>query len=153
VLRILSFEQARGAVDMETILVIAASFGLGTAIERSGLAASIATGIHGGLGAFGPRGVLIGVVVATVALTELLSNNAAAALMLPIALASAGAIGADPRSFAIATAIAASISFLTPIGYQTNMMVYGPGGYTLADYLRLGAPLSVTSVLLLALLA
>jgi di/tricarboxylate transporter len=153
VLRIVSFEQARGAVDMETILVIAASFGLGTAIETSGLAAKLAGAIHEGLGAFGPRGVLIGIVVATVALTELLSNNAAAALMLPIALAAATAIGADPRSFAIATTIAASISFLTPIGYQTNMMVYGPGGYTLADYLRLGAPLSVTSVLLLALLA
>ena len=91
--------------------------------------------------------MLLGIVVATVMLTEFISNNAAAALMFPIAMATATQLGADPRTFAIAVAVAASNSFLTPIGYQTNTMVYGPGGYRFSDYVRLGAPLTIASVL------
>jgi len=91
--------------------------------------------------------VLLGVVLATVALTELITNNAAAALVFPIALSSAAALEVDPRGFALAVAIAASASFLTPIGYQTNTMVYGPGGYRFGDYARLGAPLTLMVIL------
>ena len=97
--------------------------------------------------------MLLGLVLATVVLTEFISNNAAAALMFPIAMASAQQVGADPRAFAIAVAISASNSFLTPIGYQTNTMVYGPGGYRFSDYARLGAPLTVVSVLVVVLTA
>ena len=86
-------------------------------------------------------------------LTEFISNNAAAALMFPIAMATANEIGADPRAFAIAVAISASSSFLTPIGYQTNTMVYGPGGYRFSDYARLGAPLTLISVVIVVLAA
>jgi di/tricarboxylate transporter len=89
---------------------------------------------------------LLGIVVATLILTEFISNNAAAALMFPIAMATAEQIGANPRTFAIVIAVAASSSFLTPIGYQTNTMVYGPGGYRFADYARLGFPLTIVSV-------
>ena len=71
-------------------------------------------------------------------LTELVTNNAAALLMLPVAVATAESVGLDPRGAAIAIAVAASASFLSPIGYQTNMMVYGPGGYRFTDYARLG---------------
>ena len=90
--------------------------------------------------------MLLGIVVATVVLTEFISNNAAAALMFPIAMATADQLGANPRPFAIAIAVAASSSFLTPIGYQTNTMVYGPGGYRFGDYVRLGAPLTVAVI-------
>jgi di/tricarboxylate transporter len=79
---------------------------------------------------------------ATLVLTEFISNNAAAALLFPVATAAAAEAGGDPRRFAIAVAIAASCSFLTPIGYQTNTMIYGPGGYRFGDYWRLGAPLT-----------
>jgi di/tricarboxylate transporter len=127
--------------------VIAASFGLGAAIERSGLAASLGRAIVELASGLGWRFVLLGIVTATVVLTEFISNNAAAALMFPIAMATASQVGADPRAFAIAVAISASNSFLTPIGYQTNTMVYGPGGYRFSDYLRLGAPLTIASVL------
>jgi di/tricarboxylate transporter len=137
---------ARRWVDVDVIALIAASFGIGAAIDSSGLAESLASGLVGVSGAEHGRWALAVVVLATMALTEFLSNNAAAALMLPIALSTAGAVHGDPRAFAIAVAIGASCSFLTPIGYQTNTMVFGPGGYRFGDYARLGAPLTALSL-------
>lgn len=147
VLGVLTGGEARAAIDLEVILVIAAAFGIGAAMEASGLAETLATGLVDGLAWLGPTGVLLGVIVATVALTELITNNAAAVLVFPIALSTANQLALDPRPFAIAIAIAASASFLTPIGYQTNTMVYGPGGYRFGDYARLGLPLTVLVVL------
>ena len=143
----ISARTARDSIEIDVLVVIAASFGLGAAIEESGLAASLGREIVELFSGLGWRFVLFGIVVATVVLTEFISNNAAAALMFPIAMATATQVGADPRSFAIAVAISASNSFLTPIGYQTNTMVYGPGGYRFSDYVRLGAPLTIASVL------
>ncbi len=143
----ISARTARDAVEIDVLVVIAASFGLGAAIEASGLAASLGRAIVEVFSGLGWRFVLFGIVAATVLLTEFISNNAAAALMFPIAMATANQVGADPRAFAIAVAISASNSFLTPIGYQTNTMVYGPGGYRFSDYVRLGAPLTIASVL------
>jgi di/tricarboxylate transporter len=143
VLRVLSAAEARNAIDLNIIVLIAASFGLGNAIEASGLAAEAASLVVGPLGDFGDIGLLVGVLVATVLLTELITNNAAAVLMFPIAIATALEAGLDPRPFAIAIAIAASASFLTPIGYQTNTIVYGMGGYRFADFARVGLPLTI----------
>ena len=84
-------------------------------------------------------------------LTELITNNAAAVLVFPIAISTAAAAGLDPRPFAVTVAVAASASFLTPVGYQTNTMVYGPGGYRFLDYLRLGLPMSVLVLLFVSL--
>jgi di/tricarboxylate transporter len=95
--------------------------------------------------------VLLGLVLATIVLTELVTNSAAAVLMFPVAVAAAEAAGLDTRSTAIAIAVTASASFLTPIGYQTNIMVYGPGGYRFSDYARLGAPLSLTVIAVVVL--
>ena len=145
-LGVLTPGEARDAVDLDVIVLIAASFGIGAAIESSGLAAALAAGLISVASGFGPLALLFGVVIATVALTELITNNAAAVLIFPIAIATATAAGLDPRPFAIAITIAASASFLTPIGYQTNTMVYGPGGYRFSDYARLGAPLTVLVV-------
>ncbi len=143
----LSAQDARASLDIEVLVVIAASFGVGAAIEGSGLGAlighQVVTVTHG----LDWRWTLLGIVLATVVLTEFISNNAAAALMFPIAMATAIEVGADQRAFAIAVAIAASCSFVTPIGYQTNTMVYGPGGYRFGDYWRLGAPLTLVSVI------
>lgn len=148
-----SAQAARDSIEIEVLVVIAASFGLGAAIESSGLAGILGSGIVGVFSGLGWRFVLLGVVLATVLLTEFISNNAAAALLFPIAMAAAEQTGADPRTFAIAVAIAASLSFLTPIGYQTNTMVYGPGGYRFGDYWRLGLPLTVATVAIVVLLA
>jgi len=144
--RVLSAQAAREAVEIDVLIVIAASFGIGAAIEESGLAAALGHGIVEAFSAYGTRVVLLGIVLATVTLTEFISNNAAAALMFPIAMATANQLGADERAFAIAIAVAASNSFLTPIGYQTNTMVYGPGGYRFGDYVRLGAPLTAATI-------
>ncbi|MEZ4331443.1 MAG: SLC13 family permease [Myxococcota bacterium] len=144
--RVLSAQAARDAVEIDVLIVIAASFGIGAAIEASGLAAALGQGIVEGFSSFGNRVVLLGIVLATVMLTEFISNNAAAALMFPIAMATAEQLGVEPRSFAIAVAVAASNSFLTPIGYQTNTMVYGPGGYRFGDYIRLGLPLTLAAI-------
>jgi len=144
--RMLSPLEARRSIDLEVILVIASAFGIGAAMESSGLAQIVADGLVGAFEALGPRGVLLGIVLATVALTEMITNNAAALLMFPIAVATAAAGGLDPRGAAIAVAVAASASFLTPIGYQTNTMVYGPGGYRFTDYARLGLPLTLLVV-------
>lgn len=152
-LGVLTPAEARGAVDLEVIVLIAASFGLSAALEASGLAWLVAHALVDAFGVLGSVGVLLGVVVATVALTELVTNNAAAVLMFPIAVAAAREIGLEPRGFAMAIAIAASASFLTPIGYQTNTMVYGPGGYRFGDYARLGMPLTVVVVLTIVILA
>jgi di/tricarboxylate transporter len=141
--RVLSPLEARRAIDIEVIVVIASAFGLAAAMQASGLAATIATGLIDVFGGLGERGVLLGLVLATMILTELVTNNAAALLMLPIAVSAAAETGVDPRGAAIAVAVAASASFLSPIGYQTNMMVYGPGGYRFSDYARLGWVLSL----------
>ncbi|HVM14945.1 MAG TPA: SLC13 family permease [Egibacteraceae bacterium] len=139
----LTMREARDAVDLDVIVVIAAAFGLGEAVAVTGLADRLAGLLVDGFAVFGILGALAGIILATIMLTELITNNAAAVLMFPIALATADAVGADARGFAIAVAVAASASFLTPIGYQTNTMVYGLGGYRFTDYVRLGFPLTV----------
>ena len=144
--------EARRSVDIEVIVVIASAFGVAAAMEASGLAAQVADGLVGVFDALGPRGVLLGIVVATIVLTEMITNNAAALLMFPIAVATANAGALDPRGAAIAVAVSASASFLTPIGYQTNTMVYGPGGYRFGDYARLGLPLTLLVVAALVVL-
>jgi di/tricarboxylate transporter len=145
-LGILTPGEARNAVDLDVIVLIGAAFGIGAAIETSGLAAQIADALLSIGDQWGPLALLLGVVIATIVLTELITNNAAAVLIFPVAMATAMSAGLDPRPFAIAIAVAASASFLTPIGYQTNTMVYGPGGYRFGDYARLGAPLTLAVV-------
>ena len=149
---VLTPDEARRGVDLEVIGLIASAFGLAAAVESSGLAEAAADGMVGLLGGFGQYGILLGVILVTIALTELVTNNATALLMLPIAIAAAPMSGVDPRGMAIAVAIGASASFLTPIGYQTNTMVYGPGGYKFSDYVRLGAPLTIVTIVVLMLM-
>lgn len=145
--RVVSVTEARRSVNLNVVLTIAMSVSLGTAVAVSGLAAEMAV-VLGNLGdPFGDVGRLVAVLAATMILTELLSNNAAAALMLPVATATAIEAGLDPRSFAIVVLIGASCSFLSPIGYQTNLMVYGLGGYKFRDFTVVGAPLSLVTLI------
>jgi di/tricarboxylate transporter len=150
-LRVLTRTEARDSIDLEVVVAIAASFGLGAAMEASGLAEVLGDGLVTAFERLGDHGVLAGVLIGTVVLTELITNNAAAVLMFPIAFATATSAGMDPRPFAIAVAVGASASFLTPIGYQTNTMVYGMGGYRFSDFVRLGGALTPV-MLLIALL-
>ena len=149
-LRVLTPSEARRAVDINVLIVIAGSFGLGAAMTSSGLDNEIAALISP-LARWGDAVLLVGVLAATVCVTELVTNNTAAVLMFPIALAAASQAGLDPRGFAMAVAVGASASFLSPIGYQTNTMVYGMGGYRFTDFARAGLPLTMIMVLVVAL--
>ncbi len=144
---VLTASEARHAVDLDVILVSAGAFGLGAALEVSGLAAAGAQILVATFGAWSATGALLGIVLSTVLLISIITNNAAAVLMFPIAMSTASSLGLAQRPFAIAVAIAASASFLTPVAYQTNIMVYGPGGYRFGDYARLGLPLTALVVL------
>jgi len=153
VLRVISPREARRSVNLNVVLMMALSVPLGSAVAASGLAGEVAL-LLGHVGdPFGDIGRLGAVLIATMILTEPLSNNGAAAVMFPIAVATALDAGLDPRAFVVAVLIGASCSFLTPIGYQTNMMVYGLGGYRFGDFARLGAPLTlITAATTLAVL-
>jgi di/tricarboxylate transporter len=143
---VISVNEARRSVNLNVVLTIAMSISLGTAVSVSGLAAEMAA-VLGGMGdPLGAMGRLVAVLVATMILTELLSNNAAAALMLPVAIATALEAGLDPRAFALAVLVGASCSFLSPIGYQTNLMVYGLGGYRFRDFTVVGLPLTLATL-------
>jgi di/tricarboxylate transporter len=135
-----------GAVELPILLVIAASIGIGNAMESSGLATALAATVTGITTPLGLTATVIGIYLLTNLLTELITNNAAAVLMLPIALAAGLQTGLDPHTVAIIVAVAASASFLTPIGYQTNLMVMGAGRYKYTDYTKAGLP--VTLILL-----
>jgi di/tricarboxylate transporter len=143
----LSVGQARSAIDLQVLVVIASAFGLGTAVEVSGLASVIAGGLLQVTAPAGQLGALIGILLVTMLLTELLTNNAAAVLAFPLAVAAADQVGADIRPFAIVIALGASLSFLSPIGYQTNLMVYSLGGYRFGDFARLGGPITVLVII------
>lgn len=138
--------EARDAVDVNVVLMIGGAFGLGAAVRETGLAQRVADGLLDTFGAAGTVGALVGLILATMVLTELITNAAAVVLVFPIALQVAEETGLDPRLVVIGVAVAGSASFLTPVGYQTNMMVYGPGGYRFSDYLRIGVPLSLLTV-------
>ncbi|TPV96052.1 MAG: TRAP transporter large permease subunit [Myxococcales bacterium FL481] len=141
-LRLLRWTQALEAIDARLLLTIAAALGVGRALEHSGAAAALAETLVD-LGQGSPWATLAIVYVTTTIITELVTNNAAAVIMVPFALASAATLGVDPMAMIMAVAIAASASFVTPIGYQTNLMVYGPGGYRFADFLRAGLPVTL----------
>ncbi len=139
---VITWRQAQQDVDWSVLLVIATAFGLSAALEQSGAAAG-AAGALVDLGSGNPLLTLALVYVATVVTTEIVSNNAAAALMLPIALSAAAEIGSPYMPYVMAVVIGASAGFATPIGYQTHMMVYGAGGYRFTDFVRIGVPLGI----------
>ncbi len=149
---ILRPREARDAVDVNVVLMIGGAFGLGQAVSVSGLGDQVTDGLLSGFGWAGAFGAVVGVVLTTMVLTELITNAAAVALVFPVALDVAEQSSLDPRLLVMGAAIAGSASFLTPVGYQTNTMVYGPGGYRFSDYLRLGVPMSVMTVLMVSVL-
>ena len=131
------------SVDWSVIFLLAGLIPLGVALERSGGAEWLATAIVAVSSGLAPIVVLGLFYLVTALLTNVLSNNASVVVMIPVAVEAALQLGANPFAFVMAVTFAASTPFLTPIGYQTNLMVYGPGGYTFSDYARLGAPLQL----------
>ena len=144
----ITMTEAKRSVNFDIIAMMGLSVALGTAANKSGLAQVLADRVVDSLGSFGDVGLLAGILIATMIVTELLSNNAAAALMLPIALGVVDQTGLSERAFVMAVIIGASCSFITPLGYQTNTMVYGLGGYKYTDFTRLGAPLTAVVIVI-----
>lgn len=150
--RCCSEETARRSVDWPLLLAIGASMGLGAALEVSGAAANAAALLL--LPAGDDPWLALGLVyLGTALITELVTNNAAAIIVFPVALSTADKLGVDPMPFVATLMIAASASFATPLGYQTNLMVYGPGGYRVRDFIRIGVPMSAVVGLVTVALA
>ncbi|MEJ6398385.1 SLC13 family permease [Yoonia sp. 208BN28-4] len=137
-------DEAFGHVDGRLLTLIFAMLGVGAALQSSGAVALIADTISPVMTVLPPFFIVLSVYLLSSILTELVSNNAVAVVMTPIAIGLASALGVDPRPLVVAVMVAASASFATPIGYQTNTLVYGPGGYKFSDFMKFGIPLNLT---------
>jgi di/tricarboxylate transporter len=141
--RCLTGEQARRAIDWSILIAIGASFGIGKAMETTGLASGVAGGLVHLFHPLGSWGALLGIYCMTLLFTHFVTHNASAVIAFPIALAMATSLHANFMPFAICIAMAASNGYATPLGYSTHLMVYGPGGYRFSDFVRLGLPLDL----------
>jgi len=139
----LQMRDAYRSLQGDVLLLIAGTIALGTAMQKSGASAIYAEAFLGLFSGLPPTAILGGMIVLTSISTQILSNNATAVLLLPIAVSTALTIGVDPKPFIIGVCIGASACFASPLGYQTNLMVFGPGGYRFIDYMRLGIPLNL----------
>jgi di/tricarboxylate transporter len=139
----LRVEEAYRDMDWMVVVLLGGIIPMGTAMQNTGTAQYIASSLLSLTGPLGLYGTLAAVYVFTSTLTEVISNNAAVVVVTPIAVAMAEALGVSPLPFVVATMLAASNAFMTPIGYQTNTFIYGPGGYHFKDFVRVGGPLSL----------
>lgn len=144
----LSKENVINSIDWKVLLIIASSFGIAIAMEKSGVGGFFADIILSVSQNFGTIGIIAGVYIVTALYTNFITNNTAAVLMFPIAFAIANSLSIDIHALAVAIAIGASSSFATPISYQTNLMVYGPGGYKFNDFVKTGMPLQFVSLII-----
>jgi len=142
-LRSISPDEAYKAIDWKVIFMLAGVLSMGAALEKTGGAEIIGQGVLELFGSMGPQVVLSAIFALTFILTNIMSNNATAALLAPIAISIAAGMGAESRPFLMAVTFAASLSFMTPMGYQTNTMIYNPGNYRFSDYMKVGTPLNL----------
>jgi len=140
--RCCSVGEARRSIDWSVLIVIGAALGIGRALDKTG-AASMVAGWIIGIAGNNPWLLLAAVYLTTMLATEMITNNAAVALVFPIAFSTAQQANVSFFPFVMAIMMAGSASFATPIGYQTNLMVYGPGGYHFSDFLRIGVPMNL----------
>ncbi|MBT0956191.1 SLC13 family permease [Alphaproteobacteria bacterium KMM 3653] len=148
VTRCIDADEAFAMVDGRLLALIFAMLGIGAALEASGAVSLIVDAVAPALAGLPPFFLVWAIYLLTSVLTELVSNNAVAVVVTPIAIGLGTAVGVDPRPLVVAVMVAASASFATPIGYQTNMLVYGPGGYKFSDFLKVGIPLNLSVGLL-----
>jgi di/tricarboxylate transporter len=147
----LKMEEAYNAVEWKSVFLIACMLPLGLAMENTGTARLLADQIIRLVGSWGVIAVLVGIYIMTSLLTEVMSNAAATVLAVPIAIDAALELGVDPHTFVIAVVIAASTSFLMPVGHQVNVLVYGPGGYRFSDYTKVGLWLNLLLLTMIVL--
>jgi di/tricarboxylate transporter len=148
----ISTGEARKNIEWQVLVTIAAAFGVGAALDNTGAASTIVETIFGSIKHLGPIAAIACIYLLGSLITELVTNNAAAVLLFPFCLETAKLYDSSPTPFIVTLMLAASASFMTPIGYQTNLMVYGPGGYRFSDFLRIGAPLNISLALIAIIL-
>jgi di/tricarboxylate transporter len=144
----LQMRDAYRAIQADVLLLIIGTMALGVAMEKTGTSQFYAEAYLKLFAGLSPAFVLSGFILLVSISTQILSNNATAVLLFPIAVSTALGLGVDPKPFVMAVCFGASACFATPIGYQTNLLVYGPGGYRFSDYLKLGIPLNLVVLVL-----
>ncbi len=142
-LGVLTIDEAYQSIDWQSVFLIAGMLPLGIAMESTGAAKFLADTIMEWMAALGPMAMLAGIYILTAALTQTMSNAAAAVLLAPIAINIALDLNADPRPFLMTVVVAASTSFLTPIAHQSNILVFGAGGYKFTDFVKVGVALTI----------
>jgi di/tricarboxylate transporter len=147
----LTMDEAYRAIEWKAVFLIAGMIPLGIAMQKTGAASFMATGMAGLLGVYGPTVVMAGLYILTSLASQMMPNAAAAVLLAPIALNIASDMGISPYPLAMTVAVAASAAFLSPVGHPANLLVMGPGGYRFSDYLKVGLPLTLV-VLVVAML-
>ncbi|HLL74360.1 MAG TPA: SLC13 family permease [Pyrinomonadaceae bacterium] len=150
--RCITLEEAYAAVEWRIIFLLAGVLTLGTALEKTGGARLLSSALISTVGDWGPVALVATFYLITTLFTETMSNNATAALLAPVAIVTAESLGVSPRPLLMAVTFAASASFMTPVGYQTNALIYGPGQYKFTDFMRVGGPLNLLLWLLCSLL-
>ena len=150
-IRTMSMDQAYRAIDWRSLFLVAGMLPVAVALNKTGASAMFASAILSSLGGAGHLAILAGFVLITVALTQVIYGAAAVTVIAPIAIVTAQKVGMEPRSLAMAVAIASSMAFISPLGHSVNIMVMGAGGYTFRDYARVGVPLTILLVIILVI--
>jgi di/tricarboxylate transporter len=150
--RCIDADEAFGAIDGRLLAMIFGMLGVGTGLEHSGAAQVIVNALMPILRDMPPQALIFAIFFVAWGLTEMVTNNAVALILTPIAIGLGHGLGIDPRALVVTVMFASSASFATPIGYQTNTLVYGPGGYRFTDYIRFGLPLSLLMAVVVSLL-
>jgi di/tricarboxylate transporter len=151
VTRCIDADEALGSVDGSLMALLFGMLGVGAGLEHSGAVEMLVNWLSPAMTGLAPFALVFCVYALTSFLTEVVSNNAVAVICTPIVIQLAQSLGVDPRPLVMTVMIGASASFATPIGYQTNTLVYGPGGYTFQDFLRFGVPLNVVSAIVVTI--
>jgi di/tricarboxylate transporter len=149
--RCIDADEAFGFIDGRLLALVFAMLAVGAGLEASGAVHLIVDAVSPALAGLPPWALVWAVYLLTSLLTEMVTNNAVAVVVTPVAIGLGTALGVDPRPLVVAVMVAASASFATPIGYQTNMLVYGPGGYRFTDFIRVGLPLNLSLGLVVSL--
>jgi di/tricarboxylate transporter len=151
-IRTMNMDQAYRAIDWRSLFLVAGMLPVGVALTKTGASAIFANALLSALGGLGHLALLAGLVLLTVSLTQIVNGAAAATIVAPIAITAAQQIGMEPRSVAMAVALASSMAFMSPLGHSVNVMVMGAGGYTFKDYARVGVPLTILLVFILMII-